>query len=246
MKKNTLLLLTVLSMVICSFSHAQVIEKPLGSFHRIIASPKINLVLNHGEQEAIKLVYNGVSSDAINIEVKGNTLSLYLDDARITEKPKRRNAHDKKGIYEQANITAYVTYEQLNYLEIRGNQELTCRDHLQAETFKLKAYGANEINLASIKTEYLKMHLYGENTLRIKNGKVEFQKYKLYGENRIDTRGLKSIATKATIYGESRIRVHSADELHITSFGEADVAYTGNANVTKGFVFGKTKIRSAD
>jgi hypothetical protein len=231
---------------IAAMAKAQEIEKSLEPFNRIIASPKINLVLKHGTREEIKLTYSNVAESDINIEVHGNTLRIYLDGSRMTEKQERVAAHHKRGVYTDAIVTAYVTFTNLEHLEIRGNQELTCEDTIESEKFKLKAYGENQITLTSVKSQYMKTQLYGENDLRIKSGKADYQKYKLYGENRIDTRGLKSFATSATIYGESKIRLNSQDALRINAFGEADVAFLGNADVSKGWIFGRTNIHRID
>lgn len=225
---------------------AQEINQELKSFHRIVASPYINLVLQKGSKEAIRLVYNGVSADKINIEVKSKTLRVYLEDARVAEKSERVSDHEKRGIYKGANVTAYVTYTDIDHLEIRGNQELTCLDPLSAETFTLRAYGENEITLGNIKTDYLKTSLYGENDLRINGGKAEYQKYRLFGSNRIDTRELKSYSTIANIYGESKLKLTSEDELKISAFGEPQVMYKGNAHVNKRFVIGEAKIERMD
>jgi hypothetical protein len=234
---SCLLLLTSLQVSI-----GQEIVKDLKSFNKVIASPKINLILERGDQESIRLIYSNVEPAKINIRVQGNTLRVYLDDAKVTEKTYRVNGHEKRSIYHDASVTAYVTYKDLEYLEIRGNQELTCNGPLSAERFTLKAYGENDISLASVKTEYLRTSLYGDNDLKIKGGKAEFQKYKLYGENKIDTQKLKSFSTTTTIFGESRIKLSTQDNLKVNAFGESQVSYNGDANVNKGLIFGKTLI----
>lgn len=230
--KSLLLLIGITSAV-----SAQEITRELRSFSKIVASPKINVILEKGEQESIRLVYAGIDPDQININIKGKTLRLYLDDNKITGWHK-----GGKNFYEGASITAYVTYTELKHLEIRGSQELVCNGPLEARKFKLKAYGENEIQLASLRTENLKASLYGENRLKIEGGKAEYQKYKLYGENKIDSRALKSYSTKTNIYGESKIKVTTQDELRINSFGESQVSYRGDAEVSRGLIFGETKI----
>lgn len=224
------------------FSFAQEISRDLKSFSKIIASPKVNLILEKGDQESIRLVYNNVTPDKINIRVKGNTLRIYLDDAKVTEKLERINPEEKRSIYRDASLTAYVTYRELEHLEIRGNQELTCNGPILAERFTLKAYGENEINLASVKTGYMRTSLYGENDLKIKGGKAEYQKYKLFGENKIDTQDLKSYSATTNSFGESSIKLSTQDQLRINAFGESQISYNGNANVNKGLIFGNTKI----
>lgn len=239
-RKNLLALASL--MLLAQFSMAQEITRDLKSFSKIIVSPKINLILEKGDHESIRLVYANVSPDKINIRVQGNTLRIYLDDAKVTEKAERINPKEKRSIYRNASLTAYVTYSELEHLEIRGNQELTCNGPIRAERFTLKAYGENEIRLASVRTDYLKASLYGENDLRIRGGKAEYQKYKLFGENRIDTQELKSYSATTNIYGESRIKLSTQDQLRVNAFGESEISYNGNANVNKGLIFGHTQI----
>lgn len=239
-RKN--LFLASLLILAAQFSMAQEISRDLKSFRKIVVSPKVNLILEKGDTESIRLVYSNVSPDKINIIVQGNTLRVYLDDAKVTEKLERISPNEKRSIYRDASLTAYVTYKELEHLEIRGNQELTCNGPIRAERFTLKAYGENEIRLASVKTDYLKTSLYGENDLKIKGGKAEYQKYKLFGENKIDTQELKSYSTTTNSFGESRIKLSTQDQLKVNAFGESQISYNGNANVNKGLIFGHTQI----
>lgn len=239
MKKLIPVVLAVI--VLVPAARAQEINTTLKPFRKVIASPHINLVLNKGDQESIRLVYNRVSADKINIRQQGKTLHIYLDDAKVVEKT-RKDGHSRLGIHPDVNVTAYVTYKSLEELEIRGDQELSCLDPIRAERFTLKAYGENEITLASLNTEYLVTRLYGENSLKIKDGKAKFQKYSLYGQNEIDTRPLKSYSTTANIYGESRLHLSTDDELKVNSFGEGQVLYHGNAKVNERLIFGQSTI----
>ena len=218
------------------------INRELSSFNKVVASPRINLVLQKGDQESIRLVYADVDASKINIQVKGHTLRIYLDDARVVEKNQRVSKHYKHSIYTDVNITAYVTYKEIKHLEIRGQQDVSCKDPLSAKKFTLKAYGENEIELASIKTEYFKTALYGENKVNVRGGRADYQKYKLYGENKIDTRALKSFSATTTIFGESKVKLSTQDELKVNSFGESEVRYNGDAHVNRGLVFGNASI----
>jgi hypothetical protein len=223
-------------------TQAQEITRDLRSFTKIIASPKINVILEKGEKESIRIIYSDVSADKINFDVKGKTLRIYLDDARVVEKTYKSDGHQRKSIYHDATVTAYVTYRELKHVQIRGNQELTCKDEIESKKFVLRAYGENEIRLASLKTEHFKTTLYGENDLKILGGKAEYQKYKLYGENKIDSRDLKSFVAKTTIFGESKIKLSIQDKLRVNAFGESQVRYDGEARVNRGLVIGNTEI----
>lgn len=226
-------------------SFSQEIKKDLKPFTKIIASPHINVILKKGPHENIRLVYdNSINESKINIAVKNKTLQIYLDHARKVEKSERRKdeSRSRNGIYKGVSITAYVTYNELESLEIRGNQELTCHDPISSAHFTLKAYGENDINLASLKTEIFRATLYGENDLSIKNGKVIEQRYRLYGENKIDTRDMKSIYASTSIFGEGDVRINSSEEVRINAFGEPQIHVDGGAHVSKRLIFGKAEI----
>ena len=225
---------------------AQELQKNLDSFNKIIVSPKINLVLQKGEQESIRIRYSNVSPDKINIEVSNNRLRIYLDDARIVEKHRKthsENYSSNMSIYHDAIITAYVTYVELKVLDIRGEEEVTCDGMIDSEKFKLKAYGEADITLASVHTRKFKAVLYGENKLKIKNGQTRHQRYRLYGENKIDTQALSSETVSTTIYGEGRLSVNASDEIRINAFGEPRVNVSGNSHISRGIIIGRADIR---
>jgi hypothetical protein len=244
MKRFTLLFLFV-SLTLAAQAQEE-IQKDLKPFTRIIASPRVNLILKKGNSESIRLVYHDVSRSKINIEVHRKTLHIYLDHARKVEQTAaytdNHHYNSRRSIYDGVSITAYVTYKDIESLEIRGNQALTCDDALESDEFRLKAYGENEITLASLKTDYFKASLYGQNILKIRKGKVVEQKYKLYGENRIDTRDMRSAFASASIFGEGNVRINTSEEVRLDAFGEPSIYVNGGAHVNKRLVFGKTEI----
>lgn len=225
-------------------SLAQEFTKPVKSFRKVVVSPRINLILEQGDHESVRIVYDNVTPDKINVDVSHHTLRIYLDDAKVTERQEVFSTHptQKRSVYHSSTITAYVTYREIEHLEVRGNQEITCNSPIQAERFTLKAYGENDIKLASVKADYLRTSLYGVNDLHIQGGKAEFQKYKLFGENRIDAKALKSYSAIANSFGESRLRIATQDNLKVNAFGESQIEYLGDASVNKGLIFGETQI----
>jgi hypothetical protein len=240
--KKMLLFFTV---VVVAFSaRAEEIQKNLKPFSRVVASPRINVVMIKGDQESIRLVYSGVNQNDINIEVSGKTLRIYLDYARKIEKNVRsyRHNHSWEGMYKGANITAYVTYKNLKLLEMRGNQTLTCEDSIDTDRFTVRAYGENQITLASLKTEYFKAALYGENILKIKTGKVLEQKYKLFGENKIDTQEMKSEYTLTNIFGVCNVKINSSEEVRVNAFGEPRIYVDGGGQINRRLIFGRARI----
>jgi hypothetical protein len=244
MKKIAFTLILAVSAISPFLSLAQEFEKELGSFNKIIVSPKINLILEKGDQESIRITYSNINAGKINVEVINHKLHLYLDNARIVEKQERMDEyHSKMSIYRNAEVTAYVTYTELSALEVRGEQEVTCLSKLDSYKFKLKVYGEAEITLESLFTEKFKAVVYGENKIKIKEGKADHQRYRLYGENKIDTRALASSTVSTTIYGEGRLTINATDEVRISAFGEPQINVMGTSFINKGIVIGRVDIR---
>jgi hypothetical protein len=225
-----------------TLAFAQEIEKDLKHFTRVIASPRVNVILQKGTQESIRLTYNNVTPDKINIDVTGKTLRIYLDQAKKVERTNHGRDGQRESMYKDVTINAYVTYRDLEGLEIRGNQELTCMDPIESDAFTLRAYGENEIRFSSLRTGFFKAKLYGENDLHIDKGRTLEQKYLLYGENKIDSKGLRSDYIITSIFGEGSLKINSAEEVRIDAFGEPQIYVDGGANIHRRLVFGKANI----
>src|SRR5687768_7376795 len=80
----------------------QHIEKSVKPFTRVVASPRVNVVLSKGAKESVRLVYSNLTEDVINIIVTGKTLRIYLDNARKYEKQSAYNERgDRKSMYDE-------------------------------------------------------------------------------------------------------------------------------------------------
>jgi len=223
---------------------AQTIEKKVGHFKKVIASPKINLVMVAGESESVKIHYANVDISKINVAVKNNTLHIYLDGSKYTEKRervKRDGWVDKESVYRNASITAYVTYRKLDKLVVRGEQEVEVKSAIDTKKFKLSAYGECNITLASLQSYKFKACLYGQHSVKVKSGQVDFQKYKLFGENKIDTQAFQSEEIASTTYGESKLRFNAHESLRLVTIGESDVKILGRPDVNK-FTLGEVAV----
>ncbi len=240
MKKVTVLFLA-LGISLASFGQNSK-EKDLNDFDRIILSPHINLVLTKGDKEHIRVEYDNVDLHDINVEVSGNTLRIFLENAKIVEKQEKYDYSYSRSIYHDAKITAYVTFQDLEYLEIRGDQRVVVESPIRADQFRLRIYGENYVRLTNIQTEYFKASLYGENDLNIEEGKVEYQKYTMYGDNAVDVSRVRSLHSTAKVYGESEITLHAEHELQVTALGEGIIMYSGNPKVNRGLIIGEPKI----
>ncbi len=245
--KKTLITTVMLAIGFLALAQEEVIRK-VPSFDKISVSPKISLVLEKGDKESVRIVYTNISPGKINVEVVGNKLRIYLNQARLVDKRERTsdNHNARESMYHDVTVTAYVTFRHLKELEMRGAETLTCDSEIDTDKFKLKVYGEAEVNLASLKAHKFKASLYGVNNIKIKSGESAHQVYRLFGENKIDTRGLESTTASARIYGEGRLRMKATDEVRINAFGEPDIDISGNPHISRGIMIGRTHIELHD
>ena len=70
------------------------------SFEEVIISPHIEVVFEKSDTEAVVIENINESYDKLNVEVKGKTLHIYLDDAKVYTKSKKIKTEDTLIIYE--------------------------------------------------------------------------------------------------------------------------------------------------
>jgi len=230
-------------MAITVYGHAK--SSDVAAFHTIVAGPHIEVILNPGEQESVAIESYDISEDKVIIEVKGNTLHVYLKDARNLEKRNKYKGNGYKysrGIYEDGKVTATITYRHLRKLVTKGEERITINGIIDAPNFKYKSYGEQKVVFEGIETNNFRAKLYGSTNLEVKEGSSNLQRYKLYGEHDIDTGNVKSSVVRAANYGEVELTVDT-DLVALTSFGEADINAPGKAKIRKGIVIGETRIR---
>lgn len=243
--KNYLSIFLILAVVLFSrLSSAQTITEPLKKFNKIQVSPLINLVLEKGETEHIRIEYEGIAPEKINFSVSGNKLRIYLDEAKYTVKTEeiiKEGYRRKVPIYRDVRVTAYVSYQSLKKLQVRGEERVECNDSLISKRFKISLFGASQVNLAHLQTRRLKVHAYGENELVIKAGDSAVQKFRLFGENKIDTENMDAEMISARSIGESSLALYASDEITLWGIGEVKMRYAGHPYL-KRFVIGESSI----
>jgi ribosomal protein L31 len=237
---------TLFALLAIQTGFAQTKTVNVDTFNKVIVSPHVQVVFQHGDSENVAIESSTVAEDKINIEVNGKTLRIYLDGAKeVTKSEKtRENGYErKKSIYNGTVVKAIVTYKQLEELSLRGEEKIVCKSTLEGEKFHLKIYGESQVYLDKVALDYLKTTIYGESYLELKEGTIGRQKITAYGEPKVNTLGVASKSVKITAYGEGSYRLNVVDNLKITAYGEATVAYEGNPKVNKGIIIGEATVQ---
>lgn len=225
------------------------IKQTVKPFNKVVISPHIEAILVEGDEETVTIKENKLSNNIVNIEVKGKTLRVYLDDAKEVTKSKTIVVDDTKRkvpIYKGKVLTILVTYKTLEELSTRGEQSITCESTLTQEEFNLKIYGESQVTLKNIELNNLYATIYGESELTVGKGKTTNQKITAYGEGIINLLGIDNKDTKLRAYGEAEFKINASNQIKITAYGDASLEYKGGASVKKGIAIGDVQISQAD
>lgn len=228
-------------------SQSEIIE--VETFNKVIVSPHIEVIFKEGNEESVSIESNTESMDKLNIEVKGKTLRIYLDDAKMVTKSEKVDYNEwkkKESIYKGTVVRAVVTYINIEELSLRGEEEFKCESLLKMDKFVLSIYGDSKVHLNEVDFKKLKTTIYGESKLLIQQGEIDNQKYTVYGESKVNTIDVKNKNTKLTAYGESEFKVNVSERLKVTAYGEAEVYYKGNPTINKGIIIGEARIQSIE
>ncbi len=228
---------------------AQTKTYPVDHFDKVIVSPHIQVNFIQSDKESVIIDDTAISLDKFNVEVKGKTLHIYLDDAKMytkSEKMKYNGHKTKHPIYTGTQIRVTITFKNIEDLSLRGEETYTCESLLETDKFNLNIYGESKVYLNEVKFNSLKTKIYGESYLEIKQGSIGRQKFVTYGESEINTLGVNNESAKITSYGESNVKLAVSKELKVTAYGEAVVKYKGSPEVNKGIILGDARIRKMD
>lgn len=215
------------------------------SFEEVIISPHIEVVFEKADTQSVVIENIDVGYDKLNVEVKGKTLHIYLDDAKVYTKSKKVESDDYSGkhaVYDGTIVSAKVYYTDVDLISLRGDESHKLTSKLTGDEFKLTLYGEPKVYVSDMDLDEFQVTLYGEAYLEVENGRAQRQKIVSYGESEVNTLGVNNSSAKITAYGEGRVRLAVSDDLKVTAYGEASVHYKGNPTVNKGLVIGEARI----
>lgn len=237
---------TLLALFMSIALSAQVKTFEVDSFNEVIINPHIETVFEASDEERVVIEFIDVDMDKLNVETSGNTLEIYLDDARIytkSEKVKKGDHKYKSHVYDGTKVKAKIYYKDLSLVSLRGEERHELLSILKGEAFKLNIYGESEVFVNGLDLEEFKTNMYGEAYLKVAGGSAQSQKVVCYGEGHVNTLAVNNRNAKVTAYGEADVKLNVSESLKVTAYGEADIHYRGNPEIQKGVILGDASIQ---
>lgn len=246
MNYNRIKLFTLLTLL--GFSTYSQEGNSISSFQKVMVGPHVELTLISGAKNSVEIDPGDFPADKVNVQVQGNQLQIYLDNAKMLSPQVRvrsDNMKYKEDIYKGVTVRAYVTYTELNALQVRGEDDVRIEGTIDSERFKLRLYGESNVLINTLESERVKIKAFGDHEIVITSGDVEKLVFRSFGDNVLETEDVNNEIVKTSIFGEARISSNVSDKLKVSCLGEGKIKYTGRPVVNRGLILGETDIIKA-
>lgn len=228
--------LSILSLLFsaCLFAQTQESEvRQIGNFTALNISAPADVVFQKGESPSIKIVSKGFTPDEIITEVKGDELTICLNNSRqscnngagdffrgiFSSSKKKRNHKD-------CQLTAYVTYTQLKKISVSSAASVSGAA-TKVPALEISVSGAASVKITDVETDELALSVSGASDLKLsgKSGKTTVE---ASGASSLE--GYNLLCKSATIQtsGASDVNLSVENELETHATGSSSVCYKGN------------------
>ena len=190
-------------------------ERQIGSFNAIEVGGAFDIILKQGTAEKCMVEADDNLIGYIVTEVKGNTLKIYQE----------------KGFRDAGELNLYISFVELENIEISGAAELEAKDKLELGDFGLIASGASEVEM-ELEAAIIRLNISGATEVKMK-GNADKLKGDFSGASEFDGWDLKVKEAEIEASGSSDVEINVSEELKIDASGASSVDFKGNPRVMK-------------
>jgi len=231
MKRQIFFIFSFLLVIAQVYVSAQQVEtRNLSSFDEVGVSGNLDVYLERGNNESVRIEVRGIDPSEIRTEVRDGKLKIY-------RKSRIRWGGNVKG-------KIYVTYRNLRGLQSSGSSDIYGYDPINAEQFKIGCSGSGNITLDDLNANELTVHVSGSSDIRLA-GNVDSQELHISGSGDYDAFDLECRETTISISGSGNAEVVAHQSLKVSVSGSGDVRYIGNPDYMDSSSSGSGSIRKA-
>jgi len=225
MKSNTTILATLLLLITLSSSgcmymsgikgNGNVVKetREVSSFDGIKVGGAFNVYLTQSNTESLTIEADENLLKIIETRVRGNTLVIST----------------KENIRGSEELNIFITFKDIDKLDISGACDLESEGMLKFSTLKLEASGASEIDL-QLTTSKLSCDFSGASDIEF-SGKVKECDIEISGAAELKAFDLETEEMELRVSGAADAKVNASKYLKVNASGAASVQYVGNPNI---------------
>jgi hypothetical protein len=190
-------------------------ERNVGSFTKLDIGGAFTVYLMQGDQEKVVVEADDKEIKEIKTEVSGNKLKIYTD----SDWPS--HFHD---------MTIYVTFKTLDFIEFSGAVEVKSEGVLTFTDLEMDISGAAEIDMA-MKADKYDAEFSGASAVDF-SGNIKTGRLELSGASEFDAENLEFQDLDIEVSGASEAKVWATGSLVIDASGASDIKYKGSPKVS--------------
>jgi len=184
-------------------------DRSISGFTRLEVSSSFEVILTQGNSESLTIEADEHIIDKIKTRVTGNTLEVYT----------------KGTIRNYKVMRVYITFKQLESIELSGAVKITADQSLQFDRLKLDISGACSLEF-DMEADRLDLDLSGASKL-ILNGFVNYLDADCSGSSKLMLAGLKTKTIFLDSSGATTAEFWVTELLDVKSSGASNVRYKG-------------------
>ncbi|MGB3591094.1 MAG: head GIN domain-containing protein [Nonlabens sp.] len=202
-------------------------EFKTGDYDKVSLKSSFDVELVQGKEGAIMVEAESNLMEFIEIEVKGNNLSIGMKDGV--------NMSTRKG------VLVRVPVEEIKAINLAGSGDINGTFMLRSKRFQTAIAGSGDINV-ELECEYLDASIAGSGDMKL-TGRTEQMAASVAGSGDISAYSFKANNVEATIAGSGDISVYcNGGNLKATIVGSGDLRYKGKTSKVKKTVMGSGDI----
>ncbi len=185
-------------------------ERTISGFTSLEVSGAFNVYLYQGKSESLTVEADKNLMQYIKTEVKGDKLEIYTE----------------KNIQKFTKLNIYLTFEELEMIDISGAVSITGEDMMQFDELHLDGSGASEVDL-KMEVAILDADFSGASEIEL-SGNAKTATFDLSGASEINAYDFIISNCELEVSGASDARIHVTENLEVEVSGAASIKYKGN------------------
>ncbi len=192
--------------------------REVGTFSAVDLAGIGNVIVDYGQEEALRIEAEENLLPYLETEVQGNTLTIGMR--------KGVNVIPTQGIF------YYLTVRELDEVRVSGLGNIDV-PFLEGTSVAVRISGGGDINIGEVHAKNFDVDLTGLGNLTIEGGEVANSNVRLTGAGNYNARDLASEVVNVDVTGLGSAGVWARDALDATITGGGSVQYAGRPQVTE-------------
>jgi len=189
-------------------------KRDVSGFSSLEVSGAFEVFLSQGKSESLTIEADKNLMEVIKTEIKDDKLMIYTD----------------KNIQRFTKMNVYLTFENLEMIDISGAVELSSDEMLHFDDLSLEGSGASELNL-NMDVVSLNADFSGASEINFE-GQAKSAVFDISGASEIDAFDFEIKHCELDVSGAAEAKLYVSEYLKVDVSGAASVRYKGSPELT--------------